>query len=1124
VIISSGLTNCTSYQVKIRAVNAAGSGAASASADLTPLLSTDERGTTWRSRTTTTGLDNNWRGITYGNGLYVAVGTYASAAQNPNGNTTNRVMTSPDGITWTPRAAAAQYLWSSVTYGNGRFVAVAQVGANNNNVMTSTDGITWTLGSLTSTTWYSVTYGNGRFVAVATSGAVVTSDDDGATWTSRNTPSAISLHSWTSVTYGNGLFVAVAQSGSGTGNRAMWSADGINWTTGSTPSENQWRGITYGNGLFVAVSTNGTGNRVMTSPDGITWTSRTSATDNDWNSITYGDGLFVAVGNYIINGNSSTRVMTSPNGINWTAQTSAATNNWQAVTYANGNFVAVSNSGSSNRVMTSGIFYVANAPVITSATLGTTSTINFTQSSSVYAPAISNYEYSTDNGSNWTALSPAATTSPITISGLSTVPTQIRLRAVNSIGNSCFSNNYSLIRGWIGTSSNDWNTGSNWSGGVAPSSGNAVTIPTGLSNYPVLSGAISLSDLTLESGSSLNLSTYNLTLSGNLTNNGTISGSGILSLSGTSAQTVSGTGSVKHITVNNAAGVTVASGSNKLNVLGVLTPTAGTITTNGNLVLKSTATEEGTIGTVATCPTNPFSGDVTVERYIPANQRSYRFLTPGVTTTTSINANWQEGATSSTNNPNPGYGTHITGSTSGANGLDATLTGNASLYSYSADGQAWSAITNTSTPTFKAGEGYQLMVRGSRAIDLTTNTPTPDNTVIRSTGALSVCDVSFTSSSAVPLSNAATGWSFIGNPYWSIVDLTTVTKTNIESTYYYWDPTLTGTNNRGAYATLTIDGVGGETPNNLSSQVSKYLQPGQGFFIRNTSSSPTLTFKESDKVTSAANKKLIFQKNPVGAGMELGAMDNARVRGNGSSVTEKVYLSLFIKEKLNVSPADGFALAYNSRYKNTQGAEDAAKFTNPDENIAAMYNSTRFSILGMQTGTGVNSDTIPIAMWNLNDRDYVLQFNLTQYVDPQREIFLLNRTTGQTTKVGNTGTFDYAFRPVAGVRTKDDLAIVFNTARIAPKPRSRKDLVVFPNPTTTGVVQFSIPNTTGKLNLSQGAQAEVFDATGRSVMIGDVEMVGGSVGQLDLTNLSDGAYTMKVTIGGQVFMTKVIKQ
>jgi titin len=37
LIISSGLTNCTSYQVKIRAVNAEGSGTASSSADLSPI-------------------------------------------------------------------------------------------------------------------------------------------------------------------------------------------------------------------------------------------------------------------------------------------------------------------------------------------------------------------------------------------------------------------------------------------------------------------------------------------------------------------------------------------------------------------------------------------------------------------------------------------------------------------------------------------------------------------------------------------------------------------------------------------------------------------------------------------------------------------------------------------------------------------------------------------------------------------------------------------------------------------------------------------------------------------------------------------------------------------------------
>jgi hypothetical protein len=45
-------------------------------------------------------------------------------------------MTSPDGITWTARTSAANYQWYGVTYGNGLFVAVAISGAGYQ-VMTS---------------------------------------------------------------------------------------------------------------------------------------------------------------------------------------------------------------------------------------------------------------------------------------------------------------------------------------------------------------------------------------------------------------------------------------------------------------------------------------------------------------------------------------------------------------------------------------------------------------------------------------------------------------------------------------------------------------------------------------------------------------------------------------------------------------------------------------------------------------------------------------------------------------------------------------------------------------------------------------------------------------------------
>ena len=63
---------------------------------------------------------NQWRSVTYGGGLFVAV---ASSG-------TNRVMTSPDGITWTARTAAEANSWRSVTYGGGLFVAVASSGTN----------------------------------------------------------------------------------------------------------------------------------------------------------------------------------------------------------------------------------------------------------------------------------------------------------------------------------------------------------------------------------------------------------------------------------------------------------------------------------------------------------------------------------------------------------------------------------------------------------------------------------------------------------------------------------------------------------------------------------------------------------------------------------------------------------------------------------------------------------------------------------------------------------------------------------------------------------------------------------------------------------------------------------
>ena len=84
----------------------------------------------WTSRTSA--ADIIWTSVTYGNGLFVAVAAYSG--------TYDRVMTSPDGITWTSRTSAADDDWRSVTYGNGLFVAVAYYSVTGNGVMTSHTG------------------------------------------------------------------------------------------------------------------------------------------------------------------------------------------------------------------------------------------------------------------------------------------------------------------------------------------------------------------------------------------------------------------------------------------------------------------------------------------------------------------------------------------------------------------------------------------------------------------------------------------------------------------------------------------------------------------------------------------------------------------------------------------------------------------------------------------------------------------------------------------------------------------------------------------------------------------------------------------------------------------------
>ena len=257
-----------------------------------------------------------WHSVTYGNGKYVALASNSSAGAY-----------STDGITWSEMIMPASRYWYSVAYGNDKFVAIAY---NSNKGAYSTDGITWTEMSMPGSTYYSVTYGDGKFVAVATGGKTGAYSTDGINWSSSTLPT---VENWMSVTYGNGKFIALANYGE----NGAYSTDGITWARMSMPASRAWRSVIYGKGKYVAVAAESNAYGAY-STNGIDWTEMSMPAERDWDSVTYGNGKFVAVAS-----NSSAGAY-STDGVNWANITLPASRSWSSVTYDNGKFVALAMS------------------------------------------------------------------------------------------------------------------------------------------------------------------------------------------------------------------------------------------------------------------------------------------------------------------------------------------------------------------------------------------------------------------------------------------------------------------------------------------------------------------------------------------------------------------------------------------------------------------------------------------------------------------------------------------------------------------------------------------------------------------------------------------------------------
>jgi len=93
-------------------------------------------------------------------------------------------------------------------------------------------------------------------------------------------------------------------------------------------------------------------------------------------------------------------------------------------------------------------------------------------------------------------------------------------------------------------------------------------------------------------------------------------------------------------------------------------------------------------------------------------------------------------------------------------------------------------IGNTNVNSLSAGTPYRLLVGGDRSINLTNNDAVAVPTRVRATGSMHTGFFSHT------MATGADFFSFIGNPYQSVVDFSEVVANHITGYLYLWDASI----------------------------------------------------------------------------------------------------------------------------------------------------------------------------------------------------------------------------------------------------------------------------------------------------------------------------------------------
>ncbi len=234
--------------------------------------------------------------------MWVAVG-------DNNGDGSNTIAYSYDGIVWTGLGNIFSINGSGIAWNGTMWVAVGYSGtpSTSNTIVYSYDGINWTgLGDTIFTFGSGIAWNGTMWVAVGGNTNSIAYSYDGINWTGLG--NSIFTSGGIGIAWNGSMWVAVGEGD----NTIAYSYDGINWTgLGNSIFTSQGNGIAWNGTMWVAVG-RGT-NTIAYSYDGIMWTGLgDSIFTSAGNGIAWNGSMWVAVGF------GTNSIAYSYDGINWT--------------------------------------------------------------------------------------------------------------------------------------------------------------------------------------------------------------------------------------------------------------------------------------------------------------------------------------------------------------------------------------------------------------------------------------------------------------------------------------------------------------------------------------------------------------------------------------------------------------------------------------------------------------------------------------------------------------------------------------------------------------------------------------------------------------------------------------